>query len=327
MSTDALLSVAVAFFASLTLTSLLARVMKRVGITGVDVHKLAKPRLPEQCGVAIGLSLILAHALMLFQGIINVPLFLTYAGTITLAVAIGFLDRWANLTGVEKPLLSLSLGLPPLIFEEVYRPYLEFPLGYEARLAVVYPILIPIALAVTSNAVNMLDVLNGAMAGSSALVGLFIAVAGALLARPHAVYLSLALVASLVGFLVFNKYPARVFAGDSGSLAVGAFIGLLAITEKLEFVTVVAMLPFIMNSFLILGSIGGFVEHKELPRRPTQLTESGLIRSTPDPRAPITLVRLLVSGLPKSEPQIVKELLALFVISGALSLVTAFLMR
>lgn len=298
--------------------------MRRIGITGLDVHKPTKPELPEHCGVSISLSLAVALFLLLIGHLIEIPLFASYVTTIVLATLIGLVDRWANLSGVEKPLMSLSLGLPLLIFG-VYSTDLAFPLGYKARLTVIYPILIPVALAVTSNAVNMLDVLNGVMAGSSALVGCFIAGAALLLHRYRAIYLSLVLVASLLGFLIFNKYPAKVFAGDSGSLTVGAFLGLLSITEKLEFITVVAMLPFILNSFLVLGSVGGFVEHKELPRRPTRVTENGLIESTLDLKAPITLVRLLVSSAPKSEPEIIREILTLFVISGSLSLITAAL--
>lgn len=313
---------ALALFLSVSFTLALRRLMVKLGVVGVDVHKPERPIVPEHCGLAITLSFLFALIPMVATGRVTPMTFLIYLGTAGTATLIGLIDRWADLSGVEKPLLTLSLGLPVLIWGG-YEPYIRLPLGGEAHLPVVYPLLIPLALAITSNAVNMLDVLNGAMASSSALVCLFVAATSFLLGNQRAALLLVTLAASLIGFLLFNKYPAKVFAGDVGSLSVGSILGLVAITEKLEFLMLIAMLPYILNSFLILSSVGGLIEHKELARRPTKLRDDGLIEATVDAQAPITLVRLLVSREPKPEPEIVKEIAILFVVAGALAVITA----
>ena len=57
------------------------------------------------------------------------------------------------------------------------------------------------------------------------------------------------LLAVLLAFYYFNRYPAKVFDGDTGSLAVGAALGALAILGRIETVVVVALIPHIMNAF------------------------------------------------------------------------------
>jgi phospho-N-acetylmuramoyl-pentapeptide-transferase len=101
-----------------------------------------------------------------------------------------------------------------------------------------------------SNAVNFTDGLDGLAAGLSAIAFATLAIFAYLIGRvdasrwlgiyylPHAAELTiycLAMVGALTGFLWFNTYPAQVFMGDTGSLALGGAIGTVAILLKSEF--------------------------------------------------------------------------------------------
>lgn len=116
---------------------------------------------------------------------------------------------------------------------------------------------IPFAILVmvgATNAVNLTDGLDGLAAG----VTIFVAVAYLLISRAWGfVDLSLfsaALLGSCLGFLFFNIHPARVFMGDTGSLALGGAIGALAILTKTEL-----MLP-ILGGVYVLEALSVIVQ-------------------------------------------------------------------
>ena len=72
----------------------------------------------------------------------------------------------------------------------------------------------------TVNGVNFTDGLDGLASGVTVIVGTFFTIA-AVAIEPAMTPITGAVVGSLLGFLLFNTYPARVFMGDTGSLALG----------------------------------------------------------------------------------------------------------
>ena len=84
-------------------------------------------------------------------------------------------------------------------------------------------------------------------------------------------------------------------------------------------------MPAIINSFLFLSSVKKIIEHREI-KNPTSHTEDWKLQTTVDKLAPITLVRLLLAKKPLSEKQICTEIFKLAVFSGALAIITTFMM-
>ena len=107
-------------------------------------------------------------------------------------------------------------------------PGVGFPLG---------PLAIPIAVAwivLVTNAFNLIDGLDG-LASSTALVSLTVAAGAAIVIRqPHSVPVLAAVAGPLVGFLIFNRHPARIFMGDAGSLSVGMALAVLTVVAGSE---------------------------------------------------------------------------------------------
>ncbi|MCD8180141.1 MAG: phospho-N-acetylmuramoyl-pentapeptide-transferase [Firmicutes bacterium] len=84
------------------------------------------------------------------------------------------------------------------------------------------------------NAVNLTDGLDGLASSITAVVGIFFALVSYIAFREYGVTVfSMALVGGLLGFLWYNKYPAKVFMGDTGSLFLGAAAALMAIDLKM----------------------------------------------------------------------------------------------
>ena len=184
--------------------------------------------------------------------------------------------------------------------------------------------LIPIVMAVTSNGVNMMDPFNGTMSGSCSFLVFSLFLSATILGRGDGVLLTATLLGPLLAFFWFNKYPSKVFAGDVGSLSIGAAIGAIAILGRLEVVAIVAFMPQIMNAFYGLSTMGRLYERREVAR-PVTLLEDGRLMATSDPKAPLTLARFVLARGPLFESQAAKVIVVLSAISGALALVTAYL--
>lgn len=125
----------------------------------------------------------------------------------------------------------------------------------------IYAVMIIIVITACSNGTNLTDGMDGLSAGSSAIVGVVIGVlawlSGNLINSDYlnimyipgsgeiAIFMS-AFVGALIGFLWYNAYPAQVFMGDTGSLAIGGIIGVSAILIRKEL-----MLPVLCGIFLV----------------------------------------------------------------------------
>ena len=321
----------VSFPLSLVLTRFFMQVNAKRGIVGIDVHKLSKPRIPEMCGVAIPVTLILLSlAYVLIAGGNSITM-LAFSLVVGSAAIVGAVDDRLKMKGIYKPLLTLLCGTPIVVLgllypNQVYNPTLQVPIFGSFHLPVIYPLSIPVAISVTSNTTNMLDPLNGTMAGGVSIISAALLI-GVLIRNPapNTVFLYACLLFSSLGFFYFNRYPSRAFAGNVGQLSVGAALGALAILGRTEIASIVAMFPNIQNSFFFLSKIERFTEHRALTAKPTKLLDDGRLASSSDPKAPLTLVRTLLVGRPAKESEIVSTIFALFAISGALAFIAMIL--
>ena len=130
--------------------------------------------------------------------------------------------------------------------------------GWYAKWAI-YVLMIVVVITACSNGTNLTDGLDGLAAGTSALVGVVLGIlawlGGNLIDSNYlnimyipgsgeiAIFLS-AFVGALVGFLWYNAYPAQVFMGDTGSLAIGGVIGVSAVLMRKEL-----LLPLLCGVF------------------------------------------------------------------------------
>ena len=134
------------------------------------------------------------------------------------------------------------------------------------------PIVIFIVIAV-SNGANMTDGLDGLATGSSAIIGLALAVLAYVssnakfadyldvmyipLAEEMVIFIA-AFVGACIGFLWFNSYPAQVFMGDTGSLALGGIIAVFAISIRKELLIPVLCGVFLVENLSVILQVGYF---------------------------------------------------------------------
>lgn len=171
---------------------------------------------------------------------------------------IGFLDdffklvmkRSLGLTEIQKLIIQFVISIVVIIFIELvvgtdltYQlvPFVKNPVHFGW---IIYPIVIFVMIG-TANATNLTDGLDGL--SSSVSIPVFLGLAVISSSRyPSIGVFSLVFMASLMGFVLFNSYPARVFMGDTGSMALGGAIATICILNGMIF-----YLPIIGGIYVI----------------------------------------------------------------------------
>ena len=113
--------------------------------------------------------------------------------------------------------MHFTIGISTSLYIPFVDKYIE--LGY------LYYVLCYIALCGVVNSVNLTDGIDGLASGVCLSVGVFFAVVGlSVIKEPTTVFFSAVIIGGMLGFLIYNFYPARVFMGDTGSLFLGALV-------------------------------------------------------------------------------------------------------
>jgi phospho-N-acetylmuramoyl-pentapeptide-transferase len=120
----------------------------------------------------------------------------------------------------------------------------------------VFPLAV-VAIVGTANAVNLTDGIDGLAGGLSA-----IAFAAIVLLMPGAFAgekaVAMTLCGALVGFLIFNRYPARLFMGDTGSLAIGFALAAMAVQQGLILLLPLLALVFVLETLSVIIQVAYF---------------------------------------------------------------------
>ncbi len=192
--------------------------------------------------------------------------------------AIGFVDDYLKITrrrslGLSaryKLLLQLglalglwyvarhSVGLDSSLELRISHASLDIPDG-------LYPLVIFLVIAGSSNAVNLTDGLDGLAAGCCAIVLLAYTAITFITTGQHSLsLLSACLVGGCIGFLWFNAFPASIFMGDTGSLGLGGAIGALAVMTQTEILLIITGGIFVIEALSVALQVATF---KMLRRR------------------------------------------------------------
>ncbi len=203
--------------------------------------------------------------------------------------ALGFYDDYAKITRqnnlgaaakiklVVQGALALFIGLylwwlPTLrsLVTEVMVPFYKYPVATSAVLGILITMLTIVG---SSNAVNLTDGLDGLAIGCTVIVSivfLFLtylagnAVAAKYLSIPHVVgageltVFCAAMIGAGLGFLWYNCHPAKVFMGDTGSLALGGALGIISVLIHQPFLLVIAGGVFVAEAGSVMLQTGYF---------------------------------------------------------------------
>lgn len=322
----------VSFLSSYFSIPKIIRFMREHDYVGKDIHKNDQPEVAESGGLSTVIALLISSILIIifFQEFINETLI--FLLTILIAAFIGFVDDRIKLKSRYKILLTLFSGLPLFFanffgFINISSPIIPF-LG-RTRLTIIYPFLIPLIVGVFANTVNMLEGYNGEGSGTSLISLTFLLMSGVILLSSKVIIFTIPLLAALIPFFMYNKYPAKIFPGDIGTLTWGAAIAFIALTGSIEFPAFCALLLHIFNSFYVIFSLRGFVESSdvEMEMEDIILMKDGKIRASEKKGAALTIPRLLLAKGPLREPKLVTNIWITSLSCGFFSLFASLLIK
>ncbi|MBT3250590.1 MAG: phospho-N-acetylmuramoyl-pentapeptide-transferase [Candidatus Marinimicrobia bacterium] len=253
--------------------------------TGPESH-LAKQGTPTMGGIIVLTAIILPT--LLWSRLDDQYILLILLATAWMG-AIGFLDDYlkvikkypkglvAKYKLAGQVILGLIIGFTLYFYPNIpeLKSIISIPFVANGTLDIgfLYIPLVVIVITGASNAVNLTDGLDGLATGLSAIAVLtFGAIAYATGRFDFSDYLNivylpgtgelfifaLATVGACIGFLWYNSYPAKIFMGDTGSLALGAALGTLAVLLKKEVLLVLIGGVFVMESISVIMQVSYF---------------------------------------------------------------------
>ena len=252
------------------------RIGQRISIFVGDSHR-KKEGTPTMGGLIFIIPTVLATIYLLLSNKVSYTsnlgivllVFLGYA-------AIGFLDDFLSIRKDNNEGLSAyqKLFMQVLIAIGFFYIYMKNGgqtsfvvgmLGIDLELGWLYGLLILFVLVGASNAVNLTDGLDGLAGGLSAIAFIAFSLISLMVGFEDIGIFSLILVGSLIGFLIYNTHPAKIFMGDTGSLALGAVMGAIAILTHRELTLLVVAGIFVLETLsVIIQTIWVQVFHKKL---------------------------------------------------------------
>lgn len=125
-------------------------------------------------------------------------------------------------------------------------------LHIDIEMSWLYGLFILFVLVGASNAVNLTDGLDGLAGGLSAIAFIAFSLISLMVGFEDIGIFSLILTGSLLGFLIYNTYPAKIFMGDTGSLALGGVMGAIAILTHRELTLLVVASVFVIETLSVI---------------------------------------------------------------------------
>ena len=240
---------------------------------------LKKTGTPSMGGTAIiSATCIVALIVAAFAGRLNIQVIGVLAAMVLFGI-IGFIDDY------EKAIKKNNLGLSPkqkivmqFVFSAAFGIFAMFFSGGDMikgteiwipvfnvtfDIGVFYVPFVMFVMIAFSNSVNLTDGLDGLASGITAMVSFFVLIAGCTFG-----YLSIPIVFGAVaggclGFLMFNKNPAKIFMGDTGSMALGGVLAAGALMMKIEFLLAVAGIVYVAEALSVILQVTYFKKTKK----------------------------------------------------------------
>ena len=283
-----------------------------------DAHKPYRVLVPKIGGACIVVACCMTVATALVLHIADERLLMTLAATALMGL-VGLLDDVLGLRPLFR--IGTSVILASAVVALDYVSHIVFPLGYIHNMVMISALAF-LSIVILTNAVNMLDIMNGIVSGSVLMMCASLTIICLIEHKPNAALTYLVMTLACAPLFAYNKYPAKVFNGNVGSYALGAFLGVAAACYGTYVETVLAGLPYIINGMLILFSTRGrvFFGGRERAKRPI-FCYSGRLVPNLDPDAPLTLARLAVLAGCRDEKCVVESILKMFLVCALLTVV------
>jgi UDP-N-acetylglucosamine--dolichyl-phosphate N-acetylglucosaminephosphotransferase len=300
----------ISFAVTLIVTPVIGKFNKKHGLFGVDLHKNQRFEVPEAGGIALLLGTI--PIFILYYLLSHDLRILMFIFPVTIIGIVGFIDDIYNIPQLLKTALCLLGGVPLLFFFKGATLNLIF---FEINMGLLYLIIIPIGITAASNLTNLLAGFNGEEIGLGIISTLSLSICIYLLGEPQTSLYLLTFTLAFYAFLIYNKYPAKIFPGDTGTLIVGATIASFSIIKNIEIIGAILLFPQIMEFlFKSLRRFGG------KKYGPTKVDKDGILH----PQKYLSVANILTSNFKLTEKNLVLVIWTIGAIFGIISIIITY---
>lgn len=261
-----ILPVIITFLLSYFLVRWWINIGRKLGYLSKDMNKYGYPKnVVDYGGIFVIISLILGiYVYVLIKNYItgsqtNLLEISIISSVVLLSGFIGALDDFLGwkkgIHPVYRILFTFVFAIPLVVFKLGYSK-MELPLIGVVDFGLFYPLLlVPIGIMGASNALNIIAGYNGLEAIMAMLLFLGIAIKSWLIGKYFITMISLITISALLGFYMFNKYPAKVFPGNAMPYALGALFASLVIIGNMEKFGLSIFILYFIELFLFIRGL------------------------------------------------------------------------
>ncbi len=269
-------ALAVAFLFAVILTPVVKRLAFRVGAVDVptDERRMHRRPIPRMGGLAIFLGFLLSTILF---AELTTPVRGMLLGAVIIVV-LGIFDDIYNLSAKFKFVVQIIAALVAVLSGNVIATlsnpniFSENPYWNLGWLAI--PVTVIWIVAIT-NAVNLIDGLDGLACGVSTISSLTLVVIALVCSAGDVAILMAALAGGCLGFLPYNLNPAKIFMGDTGSTFLGFILAVVSVQGLFKFYTIISFaVPFLMLGLPIFDTCFAFLRRIARGQSPMQADRS-----------------------------------------------------
>jgi len=281
-----------------------------------DKHKPGNPLIPNGLGIFYVLgSVLYLFLLHYFYGVNidaneNTPA-LNLAVCILFGGFMGLLDDWADIKWRYKAILPLIASLPLIVVREGDPTMSTYFWGKINLGAFYYFAVIPLIITITTNAVNQLGGLNGLESICPSIILTGMLAVSIIHGLKESTLLYVPLIVSWV--LAYYNFRGKIFVGNTGSFAFGITLASYAIIANIEQTLAISIIPYVINSALVLINILFF-------NRRANLEIDGLKLKASHRRSLITLIAYYY---PTTERKLVLLISSLFILTTVIAVLVS----
>jgi len=252
--------IVMSFVVTLLLTPVWIKRVKKAGLVGKDMNKYEGKDVAEAGGVSfiagllMGILSYIAIKTFYFKDSSNLIEIISLISVILIICIVGFIDDvlgWKiGLRQREKPILCLIAAIPLMVIN-AGDSTMGIPFIGVINFGIFYSlVLIPLGITIAANSFNLLAGYNGLETGQGIIILSTLAFVFRFTGQNWLLIIDLCAIAALLAFLIYNKYPAKIFPGDILTYSVGAFIAGIAILGNVERITILLFIPYLIEFIL-----------------------------------------------------------------------------
>jgi len=254
-----IISFSLGLFLSLWFIPIVRRILIANKLVVTDMNKINYPKTPSMGGIGIvfafiiSINLITLSELILQINYMELKILLPALLSILMMSFVGFIDDILMFPFRPlKPILALFASIPMITISYNNISVIEFPFSnIEIHMGIFYSLLIvPLIIVFCSNVFNVMADFDGLSSGNGIIISTTLLICSIMSHKTTSALIFSTLLGTLIILYFYNKFPAKIFAGNIGTLFIGSIFAVGCLIGNLKYALFITMIPYITHFML-----------------------------------------------------------------------------